>query len=131
VRNIFIRWLILTLAIGVTARLIPGIAVNGGIVNLITVAAIFGLINAFIRPIITLLTCPLVILTLGLFTLIINTLMFMLTARISPALTVEGFWPAFWASLIISIITAILSTLMTGHDDRDKDVVIIRNRRKR
>jgi len=111
-RSLVIRWIILTLAIGVTAHIIPGVTIEGGLGSLVVIALIFGLINAIIRPLLLLLTCPLIILTLGLFTLIINTALFLLTARLSPALTVAGFWPAFWASLIVSLITAVLSGLI-------------------
>lgn len=118
-RNILIRWLILTIAIGTTAALLPGVRFEGEIISLVVVAAIFGLFNTFVRPILTLLTCPIVILTLGLFTLVINTLLFMLTAWLIPALTVESFWSAFFASIIISIITTILSKFFD--DDSDED----------
>ena len=113
-RSLLTRWIILTIAIGLTAQLIPGVRIEGGIGNLILVAAIFGLVNAFIRPLITLLTCPLIILTLGLFTLVINTILFLLTDQLSPALTIEGFWPAFLASIVISIISGILSAFVGG-----------------
>lgn len=111
-RSLIIRWIILTIAIGVTAELIPGVSVEGGLGSLVIIAMIFGLVNAFIRPLLMILTCPLIILTLGLFTLVINTALFLITARLSSALSVDGFWPAFWASLIVSIITAVLSSLV-------------------
>jgi putative membrane protein len=122
-RNLLIRWFILTLAIGVTARFMPGVRVEGDLQNLLIIALVFGLVNAFVRPILSLLSCGLIILTLGLFTLVINTAMFLLTAQLMPALKVEGFWAAFWASLVISLITAILSSLI----DRDSGLGFVRD----
>ncbi len=117
--SILIRWVILTIAIGITAYIVPGVDFQGGIFSLIWVAAIFGVVNAVVRPILTLLTCPFVLLTLGLFMLVINTLMFMLTARLTDALDVSSFWSALFASVIISIISAVL-TMVIG-DDKDDD----------
>ena len=117
--SILIRWVILTIAIGITAYIIPGVDVQGGIFSLIWVAAIFGVVNAVVRPILTLLTCPFVLLTLGLFMLVINTLMFMLTAGLTSALDVSSFWSALFASAVISIISAVL-TMVIG-DDKDDD----------
>ena len=112
--SLLIRWAILAVAIGVTAWLMPGVTVHGSgtdfWINLFLVAGIFGLINAFIRPIIMFFTCPLIILTLGLFTLVINALMLSLTDWLLPEiLTVDGFWTTFFAALIISIISGVLN----------------------
>ena len=117
-RFLLIRWLIAAIAIGLTAWLMPGVEITGGILSLLFIALVFGLVNAIVRPIVTLLTCPFVILTLGLFLLIINTLMFQLTAWLTPALSVAGFWAAFWASLVVSIISAVLNSFV--HDDKKK-----------
>jgi putative membrane protein len=107
---ILIRWVILAVAIGLTEWLMPGFTIHDGFRGLVVVSAVFGLINAFIRPIIMFFTCPLIILTLGLFTLVINALLLALTAWLLPNyLTVDGFWTTFFASLIISIISALLS----------------------
>ena len=114
-RYLILRWVILAVAIGVTAWLLPGLQVSGGLWGLIIVAAVFGLVNAVVRPIVALFTCPLIILTLGLFLLVINALMLSLTAWLTPFLSVSGFWTTFFASLIISIISAVLATLL--HDD--------------
>lgn len=116
--KIIARWIILTIAIAATAYLIPGVTVTGGIVGMIVVAAIFGLVNAFVRPILKLLTCPLIALTLGLFTLVINTLMFWLTAQLSAqvstgVLHVDSFWTAFLASIVVSIISAVLNIFVS------------------
>ena len=112
--SLLIRWAILAVAIGVTAWLMPGVTVHGTgtdfWINLFLVAGLFGLINAFIRPIVMFFTCPLIILTLGLFTLVINALMLSLTDWLLPEiLTVDGFWTTFFAALIISIISGVLN----------------------
>ena len=79
------------------------------------VAFVFGVVNAFIRPVAKILTFPIVILTLGLFLLVINGLMLWLTSALSDALElgfhVQGFWPAFWGALVVSIVSGLLSVL--------------------
>ena len=119
-KYLILRWLILAIAIAVTAMFFPGVTVHGTgsgyLINLIVIAAVFGLVNAIVRPIVTLLTCPLVVLTLGLFTLIINAMMLSLTDWLLPnILTVDGFWTTFFASLVISIISGVLGIFL--HDD--------------
>ncbi len=119
-KYLFLRWLVSAAAVGLTAWLMPGMTVHGDgfnlFLNLFIVAAVLGFLNAIIRPIVTLLTCPLVILTLGLFTLIINAMMLSLTNWLLPnILTVNGFWTTFFAALIISIIAGLLSIFV--HDD--------------
>ena len=116
--KLIIRWIILTIAIAATAYILPGVTVTGGAVGMLVIAAIFGLVNAFIRPILKLLTCPLVVLTLGLFTFVINAFLFWLTAQISTqvsanVLLVDSFWTAFLASIIVSIISAVLNIFVS------------------
>jgi len=124
-RPLLIRWLINTLAIYVAVHVVPGVDYSGGAVGLLVVAAIFGLVNATVRPLLTLLTCPLVLLTLGLFVLVINALMLLFTGWLSShfalGFRVAGFWPAFWAGLLISLVSLFLS-LMVG----EKEIRVIR-----
>jgi putative membrane protein len=86
---------------------------NTSWIAFLALALIFGLINAILRPLLTVLSCPLIIITLGLGTLLINTLLFYLAGLLGSTLgvgfTVEGFWPAFLGALIVSIISFILS----------------------
>ena len=114
-RSLILRWLITTLAIFAAVYLVPGITFAGPGWELGLVAAVFGLVNIGLRPLLSLLTCPLIILTLGLFGLVINALLLLLTAWIASGLgvqfAVDGFWPAFWGGLTISIVTTILSVL--------------------
>ena len=85
---LFLRWLFLAIAIAFTAWLMPGVTIHGEgnqwIINLIVISGVLGLINAIIRPIVMFFTCPCIMLTLGLFTLVINALMLSLTGWLLP-----------------------------------------------
>lgn len=111
--NFIVRFLITAGALWLAVWLVPGITHDGTWLELLGVALVFGLVNALIRPLIKLLTCPLVILTLGLFLLVLNALMLWLTAALSTAIGLDfhvaGFWPAFWGALLISIVSAVLN----------------------
>lgn len=111
------RWLINAVAIWVAIRFVPGIhTADRSVEAVIVIALIFGLVNAIIRPIVAFLTCPLVILTLGLGTLLINTLMFWLAGEIGRQVgygfTVDGFWPAFFGALVVSLVSWVLSAVL-------------------
>jgi putative membrane protein len=122
--KLLLRLIINMAAIWVTSYLLPGLAFEGDVGNLFLVGIIFGLVNALIRPIVKLLTLPLTVVTLGLFTLVINAAMLLLTAAISSALNFTGslldFSPlienplisAFVAAIIISIVSTVLSWLL-------------------
>ncbi len=119
-RNLIIRLFVNAVALSAAVWLIPGIKLlDGDIVTLILVAAVFGLVNAFIRPILKLLTCPLQILTLGLFTFVLNALMLWLTSWLAGILelgfVVDGFLAALLGAVIISIVSIILN-LFLGDD---------------
>jgi putative membrane protein len=124
-RPLFVRWLINTLALYVAVQVVPGVDYNHGPIGLLLVAALFGLVNAFLRPLLTLLTCPLVLVTLGLFLFVINALLLLITAWMSRqfdlGFEVNGFWPAFWAGLLISLVSLFLS-LIVG----EKEVRVVR-----
>jgi len=111
-----LRWLINAVALYLAIRLVPGITFGGGWVGLFWLALIFGLVNAFLRPLLQLLTCPLIILTLGLFTLLINMLMLKVTEWIGNGfglgLTIDGWGPLFLGSLVISIVSMVLSLIL-------------------
>lgn len=115
IRSVILRWLISSLAIFAAVYVVPGIHFNGPGWELGIVAAIFGLINALLRPLLLILTCPLVIVTLGLFGLVVNALLLGLTSALANQLgidfVVDGFWPAFLGGLVISLVTLLLSVL--------------------
>ena len=105
--QILIHWLIATLAVAVTAYVLPGVSVSGFITAAV-VALILGLINAFIRPLLIILTLPINILTLGLFTFVINAFLVMLTGWIVPGFSVNGFWWALLFSVVLSLVMMVL-----------------------
>lgn len=111
------RLVVNAVAIWVAVRVVDGLDFTGTWIQMGVVAGVLALVNALVRPVLTMLTCPLVLLTLGLFTLVINALMLMLTGWLSTRLdlgfSVGGFWPAFWGALIISVVS-VLATLFFG-----------------
>ena len=120
-RDFVMRIIINMVAIVITAMLIPGIAVNDQLMPLFVVALIFGIVNALVKPILTLLTCPAVVLTLGLFLLVINGIVLQLTAYFSGGrLTVDGFWPAFLGGIIIAFVNMVLEGMTGVKKDNQK-----------
>ena len=113
--TLLIRWVINAIALWIAVLLVPGIRSPDDVVTLAATAAIFGLVNALIRPVFKLLTCPLIMLTLGLYTLIINALMLRLTSWIDVffdhGFSVDGFVPALLGAIVISIVSFVLSAL--------------------
>lgn len=108
-KNLLIRWVALAAAFWVSAAVISGLTVEGGAGSYFWIALVFGLINAILGTLVRVFTLPLVILTFGLFLLLINTAMLYLTAKITEALTVDGFWSAFLGALIITVVSGVLS----------------------
>lgn len=117
-RSLVLHWLLNAAALWVAAWLLPGLEFRGGIAQLLLVAAVFGIVNSLVRPILTVLTCPLIVVTLGLFTLVINALMLMLTGALSErwglGFTVTGFWAAFFGGLVVGLVSVVLSLLLPG-----------------
>ena len=111
-----LRWIINAIALFAAVRIVPGVTLQGSWVNIIWLALIFGLINAFLRPLLKMLTCPLIFLTLGLFTLLINTFLFWLTGLVGQAVgigfTVDGFWPAFLGGLVVTVVSVVMSLIL-------------------
>ncbi len=107
--NLIVRLIAGALAFWAATSLLDGITINGGAWTYLWVALLFGLINGVIGSIVKLLTLPAILLSLGLFSFVINAAMLMLTARWSSALDVKDFWSALGASLIISIVTTIIN----------------------
>ena len=115
--HFLLRLLINAAALWVAIQLVAGIGHSGSEWSLLFVALVFGVLNASIKPLLTLLTLPFLILTLGLFLFVINALMLMMTSWVSGLLNlgfhVDGFWDAFVGGLIISIVSLVLS-VFTG-----------------
>jgi putative membrane protein len=122
--KLLLRWLITALALGAAVALVPGIRVESdrAWLTVAVMAVILGLVNAFVRPLLKLLSCPLILLTLGLFLLVINAVTLWLAAQLAAALGVsfyvDGFWPAFLGGLIISVVSFLLSMFLI--DDRER-----------
>ena len=112
-RDLLIRLLVNTVAIYVAVSFLPGLDFDRGPVRFLAVAALFGIVNSLLRPVLAVLTCPLVLLTLGLFTIVINAVLLQFTAWLSAQLGlgfhVAGFWSAVWGALVISFVSTLLS----------------------
>lgn len=121
-RSLLLRWIGTTLAIFLAAKVLPGIEYSGPWWGLLLVAALSGLVNALVRPIVVLLTCPFVILTLGLGLLLINAAMLGLVAWLAGDwLVVDGCFPAFFGALVISLVSALFNALV-GDDRIDVEI---------
>ncbi len=120
-----LRWLINAIAVWVAIEIVPGIESEGGWAVIAAVALILGLANAMIRPLLTILSCPLLILTLGLFTLVINAAVLMVTGWLAGLLgldfVVSGFGAAFWGGIVISIVSVVLSVFLADEKRRARE----------
>jgi putative membrane protein len=110
--GLLLRWLILTSGIIIASYLLEGIHVSG-FFSAFFAAALLGILNALFRPVLILLTLPINILSLGLFTFVINALMLMMVSGIISGFEVHGFWTAVFGSLIISIISWLLNSFIS------------------
>jgi putative membrane protein len=130
VRSLLLHWILNAAALWAAAALIPGLDFTGGLGSLLLVAAVFGIVNSTLRPLLTILTCPLIVLTLGLFTLVINALMLLVTGWLSESwglgFAVSGFWAAFFGGLVVGLVSTVLSVALapkqprvTGPESRD------------
>ena len=110
---LILRIMINALSIAVAVKVVDGIVFSGEWWKMILVGAVFGIVNSFLKPLVTFFTLPLIILSLGLFTLIVNTVMLLITVSLSGpldlGLQIHGFWPAFKGALIISVVSMVLS----------------------
>ena len=122
-----IRTVVVAVALWVAVLLVPGIALGGGttaigIGTLVAVALIFGLINAVVKPIVKIVGCAFYILTLGLISLVVNALLFLLTGWIAAQLqlpfTVDGFWAAFWGAIVVGLVSFVLHVAIPDRIDR-------------
>jgi putative membrane protein len=113
-----LRWAINAIALYLAVVILPGIDLASDLVSVLWLALIFGLINALFRPLIQLLTCPLIILTLGLFTLVINTFLFWLTSVIGQSfgfgliISEPVWWNAFLGGVVVSIVSIVLTMIL-------------------
>ena len=114
--SLVIRLLVNAAALWVATRIVPGVTYRGAVLPFLGVALVFGLVNAFIRPVAKILAFPIIVLTLGLFTLVVNGLMLWLTSALSGALGLgfhaSGFWPALVGALVVSLVSTLLSLIV-------------------
>ncbi len=111
-KGILIRWLLLTISIILTSYLVDGIYV-AGFSSALFAALVLGILNALFRPVLIVITLPINILTLGLFTFVINALLLKMVSGVVPGFYVHGFWSAVFGSLIISLVSWLLSSFVS------------------
>lgn len=123
--RLLVRWAVVAVALVAAAWVVPGIRVDDtrAWVAVVVTAAILGLVNAFVRPILKLLSCGCIVLTLGLFLLVVNALTLLIASWVAVdwfnvGFHVDGFWPAFWGGIVVSIASFALNTLLV---DRSKE----------
>jgi putative membrane protein len=112
-----IRWFVTTIAVFVATKLVPGIKCDP-VEALLGASLLLGIINAFVRPVLMLLSLPFIIVTMGLFIFVVNALLLLLVSKIIPAFSVAGFWSAFFGAIIISLVSWILSSFFRTSDGR-------------
>ena len=117
VRHFVFRWIITTVAVMVASAFLPGMRYDST-GSLIAAALLLGILNAFVRPLLLILSAPLILLTLGLFILVVNGLMLMVVPAFVPGFHVDGFWSAFWGAIVIGLISWMLSAFCRGSDGR-------------
>jgi putative membrane protein len=99
-------------AIGTTAGVMPGIEIHGGLGTLLWVALLFTLVNLLLKPLAQLISLPLILVTLGLFALVVNACMLLFTAWLTDGLEIDGFWPAVWGSILISLVLMVAEAVL-------------------
>jgi len=118
-----IRLLVNAAALWVATQVVSGVTFDGGLLPMLGVALVFGVVNALLRPVAKILTFPIIIVTLGIFALVINGLMLWLTSSLSSALGlgfhVSGFWAAFWGAIVVSLVSLVLSMLIRDRSASD------------
>jgi putative membrane protein len=122
-RNFLIRVVINAIAIAIAASLLPGINVaDNDLGTLLIIGLVFGIVNALVKPILVILTCPAVIVTLGLFLLVINGLMLLLTASLIPdRLQVDGLGSAILGGIVMGLVGIVLESVLRLDDDDKRD----------
>lgn len=116
-RALLLRLLVNAVALWAAARLVDGVSLVGEPIDIVIVAAIFGLVNALLKPLVTFFSFPLIVVTLGLFTLVVNAAMLAVTSSLSSVLDVDGFGPALLGALVVSIVSMLLNWLVRDAGD--------------
>jgi putative membrane protein len=117
IRRFVFRWAVTTIAVMVASSVIRGIRYDT-IAALIGAALLLGILNAFVRPFLLIISVPLILLTLGLFILVLNGLLLLLVPHVVVGFHVDSFWSAFWGAIVISLVSWLLSAFFRGSDGR-------------
>lgn len=118
-RQFLKRWFFVSCAVAIAAQMISGIKYDG-MSDLIIASFLLGILNAVVRPIMVILSLPIVVMTLGLFVLVINALLLYLVGHLMKGFHVDSFWAAFWGALIISCVSVILNALTKSGQPQDR-----------
>jgi len=116
-KQFVLRWAVTTIAVMVASSVIRGIHYDT-VAALIGASLLLGILNAFVRPFLLILSAPLILLTLGLFIFVLNGLLLLLVHTVVIGFHVDGFWSAFWGAIVISVVSWILSAFFRGSDGR-------------
>ncbi|NJK39937.1 MAG: phage holin family protein [Oscillatoriales cyanobacterium RM1_1_9] len=116
--NFFITWILAAIALSITAFIVPGVAISNWQAAAVA-AIVMGLVNAIVKPILTILTLPITLLTLGLFLLVVNAISLSLVGFITPGLTISGFWPALFGAIVLSLVSSLISSFV-NRDEVDR-----------
>jgi putative membrane protein len=112
-RSLIVRWVVIAIAFGITAWLLDGVYVSGGVTGALWVALIFGIVNAVIGTFLRIITLPLTVLTLGLFSIVVNAFLLWLVDAITSDLTIDSFfWTTIWAALILAFTVVIVDFVL-------------------
>ena len=118
--RLVLHWLVLAAALALVAALMDSVEVSGGVVGLLGAALLFGLVDALLGPILRLLTLPLTVVTLGLFTLVVNAVLLFVASGLSDALEVGGFLATVGAALLISVVSTVLGWVLLRTQGRSE-----------
>jgi len=112
-RSLLVRWIVVAIAFAITAGLLDGMDLSGGVTGALWIALVFGIVNAVIGTVLRILTLPLTVITLGLFSIIVNAFLLVIVDAISSDLTIDSFfWTAIWAAIILSFVGVIVDVLI-------------------
>ena len=117
IRRFVFRWAVTTIAVMVASSVIRGIRYDT-VAALIGASLLLGILNAFVRPFLLIISVPLILLTLGLFILVLNGLLLLVVPHVVAGFHVDSFWSAFWGAIVISLVSWLLSAFFRGSDGR-------------
>jgi putative membrane protein len=109
--SFLLTWLVATVSLVITAYIVPGVVISG-FQSAAIAAIVMGLVNAVVKPIITILTLPLTIVTLGLFLLVVNAICLSLVGYFTPGVQIDGFWPAVFGAIVLSIVSSLIGSFV-------------------